>query len=95
MFLKTSTMSLEIQHDTSAQQFTAYLGKEEIGELAYALPEEAAIDFQHTFIEQEYRGKGYADQLIKHGLEYAQEKGLNVIATCQAVASYLERHPQA
>ncbi|GGK65269.1 hypothetical protein GCM10011405_11630 [Rufibacter glacialis] len=87
-------MNLDFQHDQEAQQFTALLENEDIGELAYALPDEDTIDFQHTFIEEEHRGKGYADQLIKHGLDYAASKGLEVRATCQAVASYLERNPK-
>ncbi|MGV3538993.1 MAG: GNAT family N-acetyltransferase [Rufibacter sp.] len=88
-------MSLDIRHDQASQQFTAFLEQEEIGELAYALPDDQTMDFQHTFIEQEHRGKGYADQLIKHCLDYANENGKKVRATCQAVASYLERHPKA
>ncbi|WP_192823567.1 GNAT family N-acetyltransferase [Rufibacter sp. LB8] len=86
-------MSLDIQHDEEYQQFTAFLNNEEIGELAYATPEPDIMDFQHTFIEKEYRGKGLADELIKHGLDYAAENGFQVRATCKAVASYLERNP--
>ncbi|KAA3439403.1 GNAT family N-acetyltransferase [Rufibacter hautae] len=85
-------MNLDIQHDEEAQQFTALLEKEDIGELAYALDQET-IDFQHTYIEEEYRGKGYADKLIKHGIDYAVSKGLEVRASCPAVAKYLERNP--
>ncbi|WP_210463718.1 GNAT family N-acetyltransferase [Rufibacter roseolus] len=86
-------MNLDIQHDEDAQQFTALLEKEDIGELAYALPDEETIDFQHTYIEEEHRNKGYAEKLIKHGIDYAVSKGLEVRASCPAVAKYLERNP--
>ncbi|GAB2548475.1 GNAT family N-acetyltransferase [Rufibacter soli] len=86
-------MKINIRHDQQDQQFTACLNEDEIGELAYALPEPQVIDFQHTFIEEEHRGKGVADQLIKHGLDYAQQQKLEVRATCTAVARYLEKNP--
>ncbi|QHL87323.1 GNAT family N-acetyltransferase [Nibribacter ruber] len=88
-------MTLDIKHDKENQQFTAFLEDQEIGELAYALPEDGVMDFQHTFIEQEYRGKGLADQLIQHGLDHAKNNGFKIVATCTAVAKYLERHQQA
>ncbi|MFC6997608.1 GNAT family N-acetyltransferase [Rufibacter roseus] len=87
-------MPLNIRHDEQHQQFTALLDQAEIGELAYALPDSETIDFQHTFIEKEHRGQGHANTLIKFGLDYASEQGLQVKATCRAVASYLERYPQ-
>ena len=87
-------MSLDIRHDEENQQFTAVLEKEEIGELAYARPDDTTIDFQHTFIEQDYRGKGHANTLIKHALDYADQQGLQIKATCRAVASYLDRYPR-
>lgn len=84
-------MSLKIKHDEKNQQFTAYLQEEEIGELTYALPNPETIDFQHTFIKENYRGKGHANNLIQHGLDYAAQQNLTVKATCQAVAKYMER----
>jgi predicted GNAT family acetyltransferase len=89
-----TTMSITIRHDEEAQQFTALLEKEDIGELAYAMPEPDVIDFQHTFIESEHRGKGFADQLIQQGLDYAADKKYKVRASCPAVANYMEKHPQ-
>ncbi|WP_207435582.1 GNAT family N-acetyltransferase [Sabulibacter ruber] len=86
-------MNLDIRHDEEAQQFTALLEQEDIGELAYGLPEPEVMDFQHTFIEEEHRGKGYANKLIKHGIDYATSKGYQVRASCPAVARYLEQHP--
>jgi len=87
-------MSLDIRHDEENQQFTAVLEEEEIGELAYARPDDKTIDFQHTFIEEQHRSKGHADTLIKHGLDFADQQGLTVKASCRAVASYLDRHPR-
>jgi uncharacterized protein len=86
-------MALDIKHDTQNQQFTAYLENEEIGELAYALPEDGIIDFQHTFIEEQHRGKGLADELIQHGLDHAKQNGFEIRATCTAVITYLKRNP--
>ncbi|AKQ47696.1 hypothetical protein TH63_12780 [Rufibacter radiotolerans] len=86
-------MKINIRHDQEDQQFTACHEEAEIGELAYALPEAQIIDFQHTFIEEEHRGKGYAGQLIKHGIEYAIQQKLEIRASCPAVAKYLEKNP--
>lgn len=86
-------MNLNIRHDQEDQQFTACHNEDEIGELAYALPEPTIIDFQHTFLEEEYRGKGLANQLIQHGITYAVQQKLEIRASCPAVAKYLEKNP--
>jgi predicted GNAT family acetyltransferase len=87
-------MALDIKHDTENQQFTAYMDNQEIGELAYALPADKVMDFQHTYIEDQHRGKGLAGQLIQHGLDHAKQNGFEIRATCTAVATYLKKNPQ-
>ncbi len=86
-------MELHIIHEEKYQQFTAKIGDDE-AELAYALPEEGVIDFTHTYVPENARGKGIVTQLIEAGLAYAQQQHLKVKASCPAVTKYLKSHPQ-
>ncbi len=86
-------MDINITHDKEAQEFTAQL-KDDQAELAYALPADDVIDFQHTFVPEDYRNEGVANQLIEAGLNYAQEQKFKVIASCPAVSAYVRRHKE-
>jgi predicted GNAT family acetyltransferase len=90
---KTKAMDINITHDKEAQEFTADLDGDQ-AELAYALPEENVIDFQHTFVPENFRNEGVANQLIQNGLEYAKSQKLKVIASCPAVSAYVRRHKE-
>ncbi|HEY4652275.1 MAG TPA: GNAT family N-acetyltransferase [Pontibacter sp.] len=87
-------MEIQVIHEEKYQQFTVMLDDEEEAELAYARPSEREIDFTHTFVPESARGKGIAQQLIEEGLRFARENGYRVIATCPAVAKYIEANPQ-
>ena len=86
-------MDFNIKHDKEAQEFTAQLEGDQ-AELAYALPEENVIDFQHTFVPEDFRNEGIGNELIKTGLEYAKEQKLKVIASCPAVSVYVRRNKE-
>ncbi len=86
-------MEVQIKHDQEAQEFSAQLDGDQ-AELAYALPEDNVIDFQHTFVPESFRGKGIANQLIETGLKYAESQKYKVIASCPAVSAYVRRHKE-
>jgi uncharacterized protein len=86
-------MEKNIKHEKKFQQFTLELG-EEACELAYARPEEDVIDFTHTFVPKSERGKGFAEELITTGLDYARKNNLKVKTTCPAVAKFIKTHPE-
>lgn len=81
----------QINHNTEDQEFTTEV-EGHSGELAYSLPTNDVIDFSHTYVDEAIRGQGVADELIKAGLNYAQENDLKVIASCPAVSAYIRRH---
>ncbi|MFT2009946.1 GNAT family N-acetyltransferase [Pontibacter sp. 13R65] len=85
---------MNILHEEKYQQFTAALANDEEAELAYSTPAPQVLDFTHTFVPESARGKGIADALIKEGLRFAAENNYKVIASCPAVATYIERHPE-
>ena len=81
----------QIKHNAEDQEFTTEVDGHS-GELAYSLPMDDVIDFSHTYVDEDIRGQGVADELIKTGLKYAEENNLKVVATCPAVSAYIRRH---
>ncbi|MFA7555496.1 MAG: GNAT family N-acetyltransferase [Spongiibacteraceae bacterium] len=57
--------------------------------LEYRLLPDLRIDFSHTFVPAEFRGKGLAEKLVRHGLAWAETQGLTVQASCWYVERFL------
>lgn len=86
-----------IQHDISRQCFTAVVdGQEAI--LQYRLFERAVsgstetskgVDFTHTFVPPECRGKGLAEALVRKGLAWARQQDFEIKASCWYVAKFV------
>ena len=47
------------------------------------------VNFTHTFVPSELRGKGLAETLVRQGLRWADENGLRKEASCWYVAKFL------
>lgn len=81
----------EIQHDQQNQCFIlAVDGKE--ARLDYRLStseQPSVINFTHTYVPAESRGKGCAEYLVRHGLQWAREQGYNIRASCWYVGKFL------
>ncbi|MDQ3290626.1 MAG: N-acetyltransferase [Bacteroidota bacterium] len=84
---------IEVKHSTEDQEFTVDIDGFS-GELAYSLPRENVIDFAHTYVDENLRNQGVANELIKTGLQYAQDNNFKVIASCPAVSAYIRRHSE-
>lgn len=52
------------------------------------------IEFTHTKVPESLAGQGVGSALAREGLEHARREGLEVVPTCQFIASYIDRHPQ-
>jgi predicted GNAT family acetyltransferase len=52
------------------------------------------LALMHTFVPDNYEGKGIAGLLAKTALEYAKKEGLKIIVYCPFVRSYIKRHPE-
>ena len=74
----------EVQHLPEQKRFIiAHEGDEAV--LAYRLfnnGEQPAIDFNSTFVPPEFRGKGFAEKLVRAGIKWAQEQGYEMHASC-------------
>ncbi len=52
------------------------------------------IIFTHTEVDPALEGRGIASKLARHVLEYAREKGYEVMPLCPYIAGYISRHPE-
>lgn len=81
-------MSQEIiQHQAAQHRFILSVdGSEAI--LDYELTDKT-INFTHTFVPPEFRGKGLAEKLVRNGLSWAKDQGYQIQASCWYVQKFL------
>ena len=48
--------------------------------------------FTHTVVDDAYEGQGLGSTLVRHVLDDARERGLEVIPVCPFVREYIARH---
>ncbi|MBX3486191.1 GNAT family N-acetyltransferase [Phenylobacterium sp.] len=53
------------------------------------------IELPHTVVPPAFEGKGVASALARHAFAYAREKGLKVVPTCEFMAGWVKKHPEA
>ena len=82
---------MTIHHDPANQEFTTG-SPEQPAELAYSLPAKGTIDFTHTFVPEDQRGQGIADELARAGLAYARQQHLKVRTSCEFMEGFVQRH---
>ena len=52
------------------------------------------LALMHTFVPDDFEGKGIAGLLAKTALEYAKKENLKILVYCPFVRSYIQRHPE-
>lgn len=50
--------------------------------------------FPHTEIDEEFGGRGLATILVGEALDTTRAAGLRIVAVCEMVAGYIEKHPE-
>lgn len=76
-----------IVHQNEQQRFVLQLdGTQAV--LDYALTGNS-INFHHTFVPPEFRGKGLAEKLVRHGLAWARAQQYQLNASCSYVQKFL------
>jgi predicted GNAT family acetyltransferase len=84
----------DIQHDQERGRFTLAAGQQQ-AILEYRLITSSdsdtptAVNFTYTFVPPEFRGKGLAESLVRHGLRWAKDQNYDIHATCWYVAKFL------
>ncbi|GAA3953571.1 GNAT family N-acetyltransferase [Hymenobacter algoricola] len=86
-------MNPTLTHNQDEQAFYASQQGYE-AELTYSRPADNVIDFTHTFVDEQLRGKGVGELLAKTALAFAREQHLRVRTSCSFVRGFVEQHQQ-
>ena len=84
---------ITVPRNDERERFEATVDGELAGYSEYTLGE-GRIEFTHTEVDDAFEGQGVGSTLVSEALDQVRAEGLDVIATCEFVASYIERHQE-
>ena len=87
------TADITVARNDDRSRFEALIDGEVAGYAEFE-PGHGRIEFTHTVVDDAYEGKGVGSALVAGALDQVRGEGLEVVATCQFVKSYIERHPE-
>jgi len=76
-----------IEHQAAQQRFV--LTQDNATALLEYQLDGLTINFYHTFVPPEFRGKGLAEQLVRHALNWARTENYQLTASCSYVQRFL------
>lgn len=68
--------------------------EQEAGEVTFSVAGDTMFIIDHTLVEDEYRGKGYAEQLVAQVVEKARKEGRKIIPLCPFAKKEFDRKPE-
>ena len=86
-------MTPSIRDNPERHRFEADLGDGSLAIADYIL-RPGKILFTHTEVPPEHEGKGIGSALIRHALDAARDRGLQVVPICPFFAAYMQKHEE-
>jgi predicted GNAT family acetyltransferase len=83
---------MQWRHEPENSRFVALLDGAQ-GVLQYRNVGDGVLDYFHTYVPPELRGRGIAGELVAAALTYARENGFKVLPTCPFVARVIDADP--
>jgi uncharacterized protein len=84
---------VQTTRNESEQRYEARVGDELAGFAAYQSGEDGVVVFTHTEVDDSYEGQGVGSSLVRDALDDVRSKGGKVVAQCEFVKEWIERHP--
>ena len=64
----------------------------EVGEATFPTTSENTCTINHTYVDDRYRGRGIASELVRRAVEEIEGRGYKVEATCSYALLWLARN---
>lgn len=65
-----------------------------VGELTFMLKDNQQMIINHTGVNPDLRGQGYAEKLVLEAVAYARLNQLKILPFCSYVSIYIGKHPE-
>lgn len=86
---------IDVTHDEERSRFVVDLGDGEEAYLDYEEREDGVLEYASTFVPEEHRGRGVAEELVVTALEWARETERRIVPSCPYVSHVVEDvHPR-
>src|SRR5699024_12804524 len=76
---------IEVGHEPEDSRYVLTVDGQEAGAAHYVHAAEGVRNFNHTVVDEAFRGQGLCKPLITSALDQSREDGVKVVATCPAV----------
>ena len=83
-----------IEYKLEDKRVVAYDGDKEVGEITFSRSLKNLIIMDHTFVDENYRGRSIAQNLLALGMECAKENDIKIIPLCPFVKRKFEKNPE-
>jgi len=84
---------LQVSHNLQQQSFEVLVDGHR-AHLDYKRLPDGRLDYCHTFVPDQLRGRGIAAVLTRAALDYASAEGLEVVPSCSYVEVFIRRQQQ-
>ena len=85
-------MDFDVQRDDAKHMYRAEIDGH-LARILFAPAGDQTLDFQHTQVAPELRGRGVGDTLVRRALDDVRRRGEHIVATCPFVKAFLAKHP--
>jgi predicted GNAT family acetyltransferase len=87
-------MTFDVRHEAARQRFVATVDPGREAVLEYRVAAQGVLDYHHTFVPPEARGRGIASRLTAFALDHAREHGYRIRPSCPFVARFIAARPK-
>jgi len=86
-----ATEEYKVTHNENEQEFCIEMSDNDKCYLQYEKGDDNSINFYHTFVPTQHRGKGIAKILVEAGIEHCVERREKFRASCSYVQHYFSK----
>lgn len=84
-------VKIEVEDNGKKGRFILLEDGKEAGKMTFNRDGEDKIIIDHTLVDKEYGGKGYAKQLMNKAVAFARENEVKIVPECSFVEAMFEK----
>ncbi len=87
------TLDIRLHEDHGKGAFTARVGDREVAKMTFTRVNPGLIIVDHTETFPGFEGRGVGADLVAHGVQWARDRGQQIMPLCPFARSMFERTP--